>query len=140
MPPSRATLNQPVNLNSANALYNHAVSTGAVHGLPTGANVLGDKTGSGRFIQTQTGTGVTCPPGCGCNASFGYNGIGANISWPIAYASTPICLSSGGLQSGNQTLSDTWICGVNSSGCIISCLGYSGYTCNVQYFVLTIGV
>lgn len=135
MPPSRSLLNQPINLETNNALYNHTSSTSIVHGLPSGAAVLGDKSGTGRYIGTATGSG----PSGSSNANYGYNGIGVTYSHPVAYNSAPTLLVSGGQGQGAQCLGDIIMCEKNSTTFQVSCHGYSGYTGSCQFNYLSIG-
>ncbi len=138
MPPSRATLNQPVNLNSANALYNHASSTGAVHGLPTGANVLGDKTGTGRFVQTQTAnSGAAQTSG---TPGFTY---AQTFSHAVAYASTPIVVCGGGGSYAGDTLCAGFTCAwnVTTTTVLINIIGtHTQYINNNPQHWMTVGV
>lgn len=131
MPPNRATLNQPVNLNSANALYNHAVSTGAVHGLPTGANVLGDKNGTGRFISTVIGSVMMGYQNSSCDL-----GLGIPVSYAIAYSSQPACFVDGGCMGSHWTMQDA-----HTTGVTVMHFGYYSWGgSNCPMFIFTVGV
>ena len=135
MPPSRSLLNQPINLETNNALYSHTAATGAVHGLPTGASIVGDKSGTGRYIGTATGTG----PANSNNATYGYNGIGSTFSHPVAYTSAPTLLVSGGNASGSQCLAFIFMCSKDTTNFTVSCHGYSGYGASCPFNYFTVG-
>lgn len=136
MPPIRSILNQPINLEAYNALYRHASAAGVVHGLPSGASVLGDKSGTHRFISTSTGTGPTGS----YTATYGFNGVGTTHSYTVAYASTPILLASGGnANEGTQITGGIEVGGKSSTTFKASCLGRSGYTASCPFDWCAIG-
>ena len=134
MPPSRSLLNQPINLETNNALYNHTVATGVIHGLPSGANVLGDKTASGRYISTATGTG----PATQAAQLIANAPSTSPISYPVAYNSAPIVLVSGGV-SASGCMSHVMVCSITTTNYLVATHGHLYLCDNAPYNILVIG-
>ena len=132
MPPSRSLLNQPINLEYTNSLYTHASSTGNIHGLPSGANVLGDKSGTGRFIGTQQQTSSL---GDG-PFNGGYNS-GTTFSHPVAFTSAPKAFISGA--PWYSPLCALTIAQVDTTTYKAGGIGYSGYCASMSHHLLVVG-
>jgi len=64
---------------------NHSGITSQVHGLPSGAHVLGNKTAGGQFIQH-----ASCAPGASANNGY-HVSFPANlaVTFAVAFAVTP---------------------------------------------------
>lgn len=69
---------------------NHASQVTNVHGLPANVAPLGDRSSSGRFIQSGSGVSITTASTVGAVYTNSQT-----ISFPVAFSSTPLVIPAG---------------------------------------------
>ena len=136
MPPIRSILNQPINLETNNALYSHTARTGAIHGLPTSSNVLGDATSSGRSITTHPYSTKSSTPG---TVGLSHQSAPQARTYPVAFGSIPLVITAGSQNSGVYCVAWSSACLMTTVGYSIDGWGHNGYPTSLEYWALIIG-
>jgi hypothetical protein len=71
----------------------HIAASAAVHGLPSGANVLGNKSAAGEFVQRGTVSSMATV------GAYSVSSVTSAVTFAVAFSSTPIVVA-GGTTSG----------------------------------------
>lgn len=105
MPVERINANpsSSLNINSPD----HPAAVANVHGLPANVNVLGDRTGVGRFVQGGSTTASATGTSWSVSAYRTYS-----VTFPVAYASAPRVFASANNKLASITAPSTTGCSV----------------------------
>jgi hypothetical protein len=103
----------------------HVAASAAVHGLQSGANVLGNKSAVGEFVlrgTAMTGAGTGMPYSVSSDVS---------VTFPVAFASAPIVIACGMNYQGLGCVGY-----ITASGCVIRGLAQSGGSLMMQWIAI----
>lgn len=81
--------NDPTALITSQGVYNHTNATSNVHGLPSGAYVLGNKVGAGQFVESGTNNMTSAST----NVTLSSSNSTGTCTFPVAFASAPIVVA-----------------------------------------------